>query len=94
MVLPERLAIVSGVYLGIEFASIYRRFGSQVTVFEGAPASPGSPLVQRWTGMRLPGPTDADDTGLGAVARRPRFRVMLVVNRAWALVRAEKLADS
>lgn len=32
--LPERLAIVGGGYLGIEFAAIYRRFGSQVTVFE------------------------------------------------------------
>ncbi|MEU8384349.1 FAD-dependent oxidoreductase [Streptosporangium sp. NPDC048865] len=33
-VLPERLAIVGGGYIGIEFASIYRRFGSRVTVFE------------------------------------------------------------
>ncbi|GAA1268113.1 pyridine nucleotide-disulfide oxidoreductase [Planotetraspora silvatica] len=35
--LPERLAIIGGGYLGIEFASIYRRFGSQVTVLESAP---------------------------------------------------------
>jgi pyruvate/2-oxoglutarate dehydrogenase complex dihydrolipoamide dehydrogenase (E3) component len=35
--LPARLAIVGGGYLGIEFASIYRRFDSQVTVFESAP---------------------------------------------------------
>ncbi|GAA4198780.1 FAD-dependent oxidoreductase [Streptosporangium oxazolinicum] len=34
--LPERLAIVGGGYLGIEFASIYRRFGSRVTVFEAS----------------------------------------------------------
>ena len=34
--LPERLAIVGGGYLGIEFASIYRRFGSQVTVLEAS----------------------------------------------------------
>ncbi|MFB9679045.1 FAD-dependent oxidoreductase [Streptosporangium vulgare] len=33
-ILPERLAIVGGGYIGIEFASIYRRFGSRVTVFE------------------------------------------------------------
>jgi pyruvate/2-oxoglutarate dehydrogenase complex dihydrolipoamide dehydrogenase (E3) component len=33
-VLPERLAILGGGYLGLEFASIYRGFGSQVTVFE------------------------------------------------------------
>ncbi|MGC5022778.1 FAD-dependent oxidoreductase [Micromonospora sp. DT47] len=32
-VLPERLAIVGGGYLGIEFASIYRAFGSQATMF-------------------------------------------------------------
>jgi probable pyridine nucleotide-disulfide oxidoreductase len=36
-VLPERLAIVGGGYLGIEFASIYRRFGSRVTVLEAGP---------------------------------------------------------
>jgi probable pyridine nucleotide-disulfide oxidoreductase len=34
--LPERLAIVGGGYLGIEFAAIYARFGSRVTVFEAA----------------------------------------------------------
>ncbi|ETK34908.1 FAD-dependent oxidoreductase [Microbispora sp. ATCC PTA-5024] len=32
--LPDRLAILGAGYLGIEFASIYRRFGSEVTVFE------------------------------------------------------------
>lgn len=36
-VLPERLAIVGGGYLGIEFASIYRAFGSEVTMFVRAP---------------------------------------------------------
>jgi pyruvate/2-oxoglutarate dehydrogenase complex dihydrolipoamide dehydrogenase (E3) component len=36
-VLPERLVIVGGGYLGLEFASIYRRFGSQVTLLESAP---------------------------------------------------------
>jgi pyruvate/2-oxoglutarate dehydrogenase complex dihydrolipoamide dehydrogenase (E3) component len=35
-VLPERLAIVGGGYVGLEFAAIYRRFGSKVTVFEPA----------------------------------------------------------
>ncbi|MEV0055929.1 FAD-dependent oxidoreductase [Saccharopolyspora shandongensis] len=35
--LPPRLAIVGGGYLGVEFASIYRQFGSQVTMFEDAP---------------------------------------------------------
>jgi pyruvate/2-oxoglutarate dehydrogenase complex dihydrolipoamide dehydrogenase (E3) component len=36
-VLPERLGIVGGGYLGIEFATIYRRLGSRVTLFEAAP---------------------------------------------------------
>ncbi|QRP47730.1 FAD-dependent oxidoreductase [Amycolatopsis sp. FDAARGOS 1241] len=35
--LPERFAIIGGGYLGIEFAAIYNRFGSHVTVFEAAP---------------------------------------------------------
>ncbi|WP_327591104.1 NAD-binding protein [Nonomuraea sp. NBC_00507] len=35
--LPGRLTIVGGGYQGIEFASIDRRFGSQVTVVEAAP---------------------------------------------------------
>ncbi|MBE1607059.1 dihydrolipoyl dehydrogenase family protein [Actinopolymorpha pittospori] len=36
--LPERLAILGGGYLGLEFASIYRRFGARVTVLESSPA--------------------------------------------------------
>jgi pyruvate/2-oxoglutarate dehydrogenase complex dihydrolipoamide dehydrogenase (E3) component len=35
--LPRRLAILGGGYLGIEFASIYRQFGAEVTVLEGGP---------------------------------------------------------
>jgi pyruvate/2-oxoglutarate dehydrogenase complex dihydrolipoamide dehydrogenase (E3) component len=35
--LPPRLAIIGGAYLGIEFASIYCRFGSQVTMIESSP---------------------------------------------------------
>lgn len=34
--LPGRLVIVGGGYLGLEFASIYRGFGSEVTVLEAA----------------------------------------------------------
>jgi probable pyridine nucleotide-disulfide oxidoreductase len=34
--LPGRLAVIGGGYLGIEFASIYHRFGSRVTVFESS----------------------------------------------------------
>ncbi|MBF8184973.1 FAD-dependent oxidoreductase [Nonomuraea sp. K274] len=36
-VLPRRLTIIGAGYLGIEFASIYNRFGSEVTVLEEAP---------------------------------------------------------
>jgi len=32
--LPEHLVIVGGSYIGLEFAQMYRRFGSQVTVVE------------------------------------------------------------
>jgi pyruvate/2-oxoglutarate dehydrogenase complex dihydrolipoamide dehydrogenase (E3) component len=35
-ILPERLAIVGGGYLGLEFADIYQHFGAQVTVLETA----------------------------------------------------------
>lgn len=34
--LPERLVVIGGGYLGLEFASIYRRFGTEVTVIEAA----------------------------------------------------------
>jgi pyruvate/2-oxoglutarate dehydrogenase complex dihydrolipoamide dehydrogenase (E3) component len=34
--LPEHLLIVGGSYIGLEFAQMYRRFGSQVTVVEMA----------------------------------------------------------
>src|SRR5262245_15358605 len=35
--LPRHLIIVGGSYIGLEFAQIYRRFGSEVTVIEMAP---------------------------------------------------------
>ena len=35
--LPEHLVIVGGSYVGLEFAQMYRRFGSQVTIVEMAP---------------------------------------------------------
>lgn len=34
--LPKHLAIIGGGYIGLEFASIYSQFGSQVTVLEGS----------------------------------------------------------
>lgn len=35
--LPEHLLIVGGSYIGLEFAQMYRRFGSRVTVLEAGP---------------------------------------------------------
>src|SRR5205823_2406500 len=35
--LPRHLVIVGGSYVGLEFAQMYRRFGSEVTVIEMAP---------------------------------------------------------
>jgi pyruvate/2-oxoglutarate dehydrogenase complex dihydrolipoamide dehydrogenase (E3) component len=35
--LPEHLVIVGGSYIGLEFAQMYRRFGSEVTVIERGP---------------------------------------------------------
>lgn len=40
--LPETLAIIGGGYIGLEFSSMYARYGSDVTVFEH-----GSRLVKR-----------------------------------------------
>jgi pyruvate/2-oxoglutarate dehydrogenase complex dihydrolipoamide dehydrogenase (E3) component len=35
-ILPEHLLVVGGSYIGLEFAQVYRRFGSRVTVIEMA----------------------------------------------------------
>ncbi len=35
--LPEHLVIIGGSYIGLEFAQMYRRFGSRVTVVEQGP---------------------------------------------------------
>ncbi|NOQ89963.1 MAG: hypothetical protein GQ549_03355 [Gammaproteobacteria bacterium] len=40
--LPEHLIIIGGSYIGLEFAQMYRRFGSDVTVIEKA-----SGIIQR-----------------------------------------------
>jgi pyruvate/2-oxoglutarate dehydrogenase complex dihydrolipoamide dehydrogenase (E3) component len=34
---PDHLIVVGGSYIGLEFAQMYRRFGSEVTVIEAAP---------------------------------------------------------
>jgi pyruvate/2-oxoglutarate dehydrogenase complex dihydrolipoamide dehydrogenase (E3) component len=36
-ILPDHLVVVGGSYIGLEFAQMYRRFGSEVTVIEAAP---------------------------------------------------------
>ena len=36
-IVPPHLIVVGGSYVGLEFAQIYRRFGSEVTVIEAAP---------------------------------------------------------
>ena len=36
-VLPERLLILGGSYVGLEFGQMYRRFGSEVTIIERSP---------------------------------------------------------
>ena len=41
-VLPRHLVVVGGSYIGLEFAQMYRRFGSEVTVIEKGPR-----LIQR-----------------------------------------------
>src|SRR5438477_2610003 len=35
--LPSHLIVLGGSYIGLEFAQVYRRFGSEVTVIELAP---------------------------------------------------------
>ena len=35
--IPEHLLVLGGSYIGLEFAQMYRRFGSRVTVVEMAP---------------------------------------------------------
>ncbi len=36
-ILPDHLVVIGGSYIGLEFAQIYRRFGSKVTVVEKGP---------------------------------------------------------
>ena len=36
-VIPSHLVVIGGSYVGLEFAQIYRRFGSAVTVIEAGP---------------------------------------------------------
>jgi pyruvate/2-oxoglutarate dehydrogenase complex dihydrolipoamide dehydrogenase (E3) component len=40
--LPEHLIVIDGSYVGLEFAQMYRRFGSEVTIVEIGAASDSS----------------------------------------------------
>ena len=48
--LPEHLVVVGGSYVGLEFAQMYRRFGSDVTIVEMAPRLVG--LLESGTDLR------------------------------------------
>ena len=56
--LPEHLIIVGGSYIGLEFAQMFRRFGSEVTIIEMGPR-----LIQR-----------EDEDVSEAIRRDPRAR--------------------
>jgi pyruvate/2-oxoglutarate dehydrogenase complex dihydrolipoamide dehydrogenase (E3) component len=51
-VLPEHLLIVGGSYIGLEFAQVFRRFGSRVTVVEHGPRIVGREDEDVSTAMR------------------------------------------
>lgn len=50
--LPEHLIVVGGSYIGLEFAQMYRRFGSRVTVIETGPRLVGREDVDVSDGIR------------------------------------------
>ena len=74
---PPHLVIVGGSYIGLEFAQMYRRFGSEVTVVERAPkllpredddvAAAIRAIIER-EGIQIR--TDADCMGLQKKGRR------------------------
>ena len=59
---PEHLLIVGGSYIGLEFAQMYRRFGSEVTVVERAP-------------KLLPREDDDIAAGIRAILQRERIHL-------------------
>lgn len=62
--IPEHLVIVGGSYIGLEFAQMYRRFGSEVTIIEKGP--------------RLIGREDADvSTAIAEIIEREGIHVRL-----------------
>jgi len=67
--LPEHLMVVGGGYIGLEFAQMYRRFGSRVTVLESA---------DRLLGREDPQVSD----GVRAILEREGVEILLSVRDA------------
>jgi pyruvate/2-oxoglutarate dehydrogenase complex dihydrolipoamide dehydrogenase (E3) component len=59
--LPEHLLVVGGSYIGLEFAQMYRRFGSEVTVVEMGPRLIGRRNTEVWA--RRPRGEISDEPG-------------------------------
>lgn len=89
--LPRKLVIIGGGYLGLEFASIYRHFGAEVTILEAADrllaredddvAAVATDIlrgdgIEVVTGARVTGVTDAEDVASIAYEKEGReYRV-------------------
>src|SRR5213075_1368052 len=73
--LPEHLVIVGGSYIGLEFAQMYRRFGSSVTVIEMGPRLVGSHVLLAVG--RVP---NTDDLGLAQAGITTDARGYIVVD--------------
>jgi pyruvate/2-oxoglutarate dehydrogenase complex dihydrolipoamide dehydrogenase (E3) component len=71
--LPEHLIVIGGSYIGLEFAQMYRRFGSKVTVIEMSPR-----LVSREDGDvsdAVRGILEAEDIAIRTDAECIRFHM-------------------
>ncbi len=49
---PAHLLVLGGGYVGLEFAQMFRRFGSEVTVIQWGPAAPLARGSRHWRGCR------------------------------------------
>ena len=72
--LPEHLVIIGGSYIGLEFAQMYRRFGSRVTVIEKMPQIIGreDPDVSEGVAAILRAEGIAIETGAECIRVEPR----------------------
>jgi pyruvate/2-oxoglutarate dehydrogenase complex dihydrolipoamide dehydrogenase (E3) component len=64
--LPDHLVIVGGSYIGLEFAQMYRRFGSRVTVIEAGPRLIGREDAEVSTAVRALLEGEGIDVHVGA----------------------------